>query len=369
MKKILIPFAIVLIAAGVWRFTKQGEARTMANREIGAPPVRVAMPVKAATELKVALPGSVRPKDQVTLYARSNGFLRQVFVDLGDTVKKDQVLARIDAPDLGASLAQTNARLAQANAALALVAAQHERTVALGKSGNLSPQDIDASALRLRAAESEKALATAEHDRLGAMVSYLTVKAPFEGTINRRYIDDGALVASERTALFDISTTDNLQIDVDVPQWAAAQLKAGMTAQVVSGQQTFTATVMRTAGALDPTLRTLRTELKPGPEAKLLPGAYVKVSFNVPRDETVVQVPSSSVAVRNGTPTVAVVGAGDMLRYVPVKIVRELGRDVEVLGDIPADARVALYPPASLADGDVVRPVMPEEKKVTQVIR
>lgn len=369
MKKMLIVLVVALVATGAWRFSKQGEARAMASREQGAPPVRVASPVAAAKELKVSLPGSVRPKDQVTLYARSNGFLRQVLVDLGDTVKKDQVLARIDAPDLGASLAQTNARLAQANAALALVAAQHERTLALGKTGNLSAQDIDASALRLRAAESEKALATAEHERLSALVGYLTVKAPFDGTINRRYVDDGALVSSERTALFDLATTGNLQIDVDVPQWAATQVKAGLVANVTASQQQFTATVMRTAGALDATLRTLRTELKPQDGAMLLPGAYVTVNFQVPRDEPVLQLPSSSVAMRGGVPSVAVVGAGDALRYVPVKIVRELGRDVEVLGDVPADARVALYPPASLNDGDVVRPVMPEEKKVSQVLR
>lgn len=369
MKKFLIVLAVALVAGIAWRFSKQASAKASASREAGPPSVRVALPVAAARELKVSLPGSVRPKDQVTLYARSNGFLRTVTVDLGDVVKKDQVLARIDAPDLGASLAQANARLAQANAALTLVRAQHERTVALGNGGNLSAQDVDGSALRLKAAESEKALATAEQERLNALVSYLTVRAPFDGTINRRYVDDGALVSSERTALFDLATTDDLQIDVDVPQWAAAQVKPDIVAKVQSGEVTLNATVLRTAGALDATLRTLRTELKPEPGAKLLPGAYVKVSFQVPRDEPVLQVPSSAVAVRGGVPTVAVVGAGDLLRYVPVKIVRELGRDVEVLGDVPADARVALYPPASLGDGDVVKPVMPEEKKVTQVVR
>lgn len=369
MKKWVILIAVALIAGGAWRFSQQAHSRAMAGREAGPQSVRVAKPVAASHELKVALPGSVRPKDQVTLYARSNGFLRTVTVDLGDVVKKDQVLARIDAPDLAASLATTNARLAQANAALTLTRAQHERTVAMAKGGNLSPQDVDASDLRLKSAESEKALATAEHERLSALVSYLTVRAPFDGTINRRYVDDGALVNSSLTALFDLATTGNLQIDVDVPQWAASQMQVGMTAKVTSGQQTFDATVLRTAGALDPMLRTLRTELKPSADAKVLPGAYVKVSFAVPRNEEVLQVPSSAVAVRNGVPSVAVVGAGDMLRYVPVKIVRELGRDVEVLGDFTVEARVALYPPASLVDGDVVKPVAPEEKKVTQVVR
>lgn len=366
MKKLLGVILVALVATGAWRFSKQAEARERAGQTAGPPPVRVAKPVTAASRLQVALPGTVRPKDQVTLYARTNGFLRGVLVDLGDVVKKDQVLARLDAPDLAASLATAKARLNQANASLELIKGQHERTLTLGKSGNLSAQDVDASSLRLKTAESEVALATAEHERLSALISYLTVRAPFDGTINRRLVDDGALVSAERTALFELATTGALQVDVDVPQWAASQVKAGMDASVVAAGKTVPAKVSRVAGALDPALRTLHTELVPQ-DMNLVPGSYVRVTFEVPRDEALVQVPSSAIAVRNGTPMVAVVGAGDLLHYVQVKVVRELGRDVEVLGDVPAESRVALYPPASLNDGDVVTPVdPPAEKKVSQ---
>ncbi len=366
MKKVLVLLGLALTAGLVWRFSKQAEARANAGRESGPPALRIARPLPASAEVTVSLPGSVRARDQVTLYARSNGFLRQVLVDLGDTVKKDQVLARIDAAELAAQLASARARLDQTKAALTLVQAQHERTQTLAQNGNLSAQDLDASSLRLQTAQAELALATAEQERLTALMSYLVVRAPFDGTINRRYVDDGALVATERTALFDLATTGQLQIDVEVPQWAAGQVKPGLTATVTSGQERFAATVTRTAGALDPVLRTLRTELTPEAGATLLPGAYVKVHFSVPRGEEVLQVPSSAIAVRGGQTVVAVVGAGDMLHYVPVKVVRELGRDAEVLGEFTLVSRVALYPPASLGDGDVVRPVAPEEKKVTQ---
>ncbi|MFT3710702.1 MAG: efflux RND transporter periplasmic adaptor subunit [Archangium sp.] len=361
MKKFAFVVITALVVAGAWRFSKQAQAHELAGKEAGPPPVRVVKPVAAAKVMQVNLPGTVRAKDQVTLYARTNGFLRTVLVDLGDAVKKDQVLARLDAPDLVASLSQANARLAQANASLTLITGQHERTLTLGKSGNLSAQDIDASALRLEAARSEKALATAEVQRLEALVSYLTVRAPFDGTINRRFVDDGALVSAERTALFDVATTASLQIDVDVPQWAANQVKTGMAAKVVVNGATLDAKVSRAAAGLDPVLRTLHTELIPeSAMTSLVPGAYARVTFEVPRDEAVIQIPSSAIAVRNGNPTVALVGAGEMLHYVPVKLVRELGRDVEVLGDVPSEARVALYPPASLADGDVVSAVNPK---------
>ncbi|MFZ5445872.1 MAG: efflux RND transporter periplasmic adaptor subunit [Myxococcota bacterium] len=363
MKKLLLVVSLALAAGLAWRWTRRAAQLERAERPPAPPAVRVVSPRPAAATMQVSLPGTVRPRDQVTLYARSNGFLRSLLVDLGDVVKKDQVLARLDAPDLAASLASAEARLAQAKASLALVRGQHERTVTLGASGNLSAQDVDASALRLQTAESELKLATAEHERLSALVGYLTVRAPFDGTINRRYVDDGALVSAERTALFDLATTGALQLDVDVPQWAAGHVRPGLPAKVTAGGVTVAAHVSRAAGALDPVLRTLHTELVPDEPGRLVPGAYVRVSFEVPRDEAALQVPGAAVALRGGAPTVAVVGLEDRVRFVPVKIARELGREVEVLGDLAPGARVALYPPPSLEEGAVVRVVEAEARK------
>ncbi|MDP1825018.1 MAG: efflux RND transporter periplasmic adaptor subunit [Archangium sp.] len=364
MKKLIIAVVLTVLAVGAWRFSRQAAAQALAGRGPRAPTVRVARPAAAVKVLQVALPGTVRPKDQVTLYARTNGFLRALQVDLGDVVKKDQVLARLDAPDLLAGLAQANARLEQARASLGLVRAQHARTQTLGTSGNLSAQDVDASSIRLQAAETELLLAVAEHQRLTALVGYLTVRAPFDGTINRRFVDDGALVSAERTALFELASTGALQIDVDVPQWAAAHVRPGLPATVAVGGQVVKVNVSRTAGALDPALRTLRTELVPEPGAMgLVPGAYVRVKFEVPRDEPVLKLPASALSMRGGISMVAVVGAGEVLHLVPVKVVQELGRDVEVLGELSPADRVALNLPTSLVDGDVVA-VLEEPKKV-----
>jgi multidrug efflux pump subunit AcrA (membrane-fusion protein) len=178
-------------------------------------------------------------------------------------------------------------------------------------------------------------------------------------------VDDGALVSAERTALFELATTGDLRVEVDVPQWSASQVKPGMVAKVVSGGQTVDAKVSRIAGALDPVLRTLHCELVPDPAAKILvPGAYVRVTFQVPRDEPVVQLPGAAIAVRGGVPMVGVVGAGELIQFIPVKMVRELGREVEVLGEVPLGGRVALYPPPSLVNGDVVQAIETETKKV-----
>lgn len=346
---------LLLIAGGVaWRFSKQSEARAKAEEPPRPLSVRVVSPTVAPSMQKVTFPGTVRPVNQVTLYARSNGFLRGLTVDLGDVVKKGQVLAQLDAPDLGASLAQARARNEQARASLVLVRAQHERTKALASSGNLSPQDVDASSLKVTTAESELATSTAEAERLTALVSYLTVRAPFDGTVTRRYLDEGALVSAERTSLFDLASTSSLQIDVDVPQWAAGPIRAGEKAVITATGVTSEATVSRTAGALDPSLRTLRTELIPAKEARLVPGSYVRVTFSLPRDDAPFVLSGSTLALRGGNTLVALVGVGQKVHFVPVKISRELGREVELLGDLTVDSSVVLYPPASLQDGDVV---------------
>jgi RND family efflux transporter MFP subunit len=345
---------LVLLGGVAWRFSKQTEAREHASAPPAPLGVRVVSPTVAPKVLKVTFPGTVRPVNQVTLYARSNGFLRGLVVDLGDVVKKGQVLAQLDAPDLGASLAQSKARLEQAKASIVLVRAQHERTKALAASGNLSAQDVDTSSLKVTTAESELATTTAEVDRLSALVSYLVVRAPFDGTVTRRYLDEGALVSAERTALFDLASTGTLQVDVDVPQWGAGQISVGEAARISTNGVETDAKVARTAGALDPVLRTLRTELRPEPGAKLVPGSYVRVTFSLPRDEPPLVVSGSSLSVRQGVTNIVVVGAGQKVHLVPVKVTRELGREVELVGDLSAASKVVLYPPASLQEGDSV---------------
>jgi membrane fusion protein, multidrug efflux system len=353
MKYVLV--LVLALGAGIfWRFSKQAEAREHAATPPAPLAVRVVNPVPAAKVQKVSFPGTVRPVDQVTLYARSNGFVRGLVVDLGDRVKKGQVLAQLDAPDLAASLAQARARLEQAKASIVLVRAQHERTKALAANGNLSPQDVDTSSLKVTTSESDLASTSAEVDRLGALVSYLTVRAPFDGTVTRRYLDDGALVSQERTALFDLASTTNLQIDVDVPQWGAGQIAVGATAEISTNGKVAPATVTRTAGALDPVLRTLKTELKADGGEPLVPGSYVRVTFSIPREDPPLVVAGSALSIRSGALEVVTVDAQLKVHLVPVKIARELGRDVELSGELTPASRVVLYPPASLQEGDTV---------------
>lgn len=354
MRGFFFAMALVLLAAVGWRFTRRAELEARASAAQGPVQVRVTSPTRAPAVVRVSLPGTVRPKEQVTLHARSNGFLRALHADLGDVVKRDQVLARLDAPDLVASLAQARARHEQAKASVVLVRAQHERTKTLAGNGNLSAQELDASALRLTTAESELASTAAELERITALVSYLTVRAPFEGTITRRHVTEGALVSAERTALFELASTTNLVVDVDVPQWAAGQVRPGQDATVTAGGRAVPAKVTRTAGALDPALRTLRLEVTALEAGALVPGAYTRVGLEAPREEPPLLLPSAALALRQGVTVAAVVQADGRVRFAPVKLLRELGKEVEVAGELTEETRVALYPPSTLQEGDVV---------------
>ncbi len=359
--KIFAAVALVAVASGVkWRFSEQDKAREKAAPSKQPPGIRVVSPTMAPEVISISLPGSLRPREQVTLFARTSGFLREWKADLGDPVKKGQVLARIDAPELGSNLAQAKSRFAQAQASLALVRGQHERTVSLGKTGTLSPQDIDTSALRLAAAENELSTSRSEVERLNTLVSFLTVAAPFDGAITRRMAENGALVSNGVTALFEVASVGDLRIDVEVPQFLAAQVKTGTPAKVTIGKESavWDAQVDRTSGALDPVLRTLPVQLKftRGP-AVVVPGSYARVKFEVPRSEPALLVPGAAVTNRGGASMLGVVQADSSIKFVPIKLVRDLGREVEFQGEVQPTMKVALYPSPSLSDGDKVTAV------------
>lgn len=358
---LLVGLLLAALAVGIGlRFLKHRELHSKAAPSDALPGVRVAKPQQAPTEVTLTVPGSVRPRERVVLYARTNGFLSKWLVDMGDRVKEGQVLARIDTPEVSANMAQAKARLTQAKSSIGLVRSQHERVVNLSKNGTLSQQDVDASALRLTAAESELATATAEVERLSALVSFATVVAPFEGTITKRYLDNGALVNTGQTALFDLASTSDLRVDVDVPQWLAPQVVPGAKAKVTVGKddKAYEAVVTRTAGALDPVLRTLTVQLQfTAAVGEVVPGSYARVTMAAPRGEPALQVPNAALVLRNGPPMVAKVLPDGRLHFTPVKVVRDVGRDVEVQGELATTDQVALYPSPQLQEGDRVRPV------------
>jgi RND family efflux transporter MFP subunit len=243
---------------------------------------------------------------------------------------------------------------------VAIVGAVLARTQRLVAGRFAASADEDEARLRASAAESARRTSRAELERLETLSGYLSVTAPFDGTITRRHIQQGALVSAGATALFDLATTQELRVDVDVPQWAASSVREGVEAQVTpreGGGSPTRATVARTAGALDAIGRTLRVELRLPEGASVLSGAYVNVRFTVARASGSVVIPSGSVVVGAEGTGVFTVDEARRARRVRVTLGRDFGRDVEVVDGLRLSDRVLVFPPAALADGERVETV------------
>lgn len=308
--------------------------------------------------LGATLPGTVRARESTVIQARAPGYLKSMKVDLGDRVRKGQLLAEIEAPELLDQLRLSRARLAEAQANVPLSEARSTRLAALAKTGAATAQEAEDALAHTNSARAALAAAKAEVERLSSVAQYLRVVAPFDGTITRRGVDPGAVVNVGATALFEVATTDAVKVVVDVPQALAASLGAAQTAEVTtkSGGK-FTATLLRRADALDELTRTQRIELALEGDASLPPGTWVDVRLQVTRAGAGRLVPAAALAFGAEGPRIFVVDAQSTARPVKVAIVRDFGRELEVTGEIDEGATLILFPPVDLVAGERVTAV------------
>ena len=322
----------------------------------GARPVSVARPRSTGVSAALPLAGTVQPAQRAVILARSTGYVRRVRVELGDRVRAGQVLADVETPELAEQLRSARSRLREAELNVPLVESARERTRRMAAIGVVASQEEETAELRQIAARGTVAATRTEVQRLMTLDAYRTVVAPFAGTVVRRSIDPGALVAPGVTPLFELATTDALEVAVEVPQWLAGQAHVGQTWTVTARGLATPArgTVRRTAGALDPVARTLRVELTLAPGSGLLAGSYVEVQVPTPGPGARgLVVAATSLSMGNEGPRVAVVDGEQRARWRRVEILQDRGRDVELSG-LRADDRVVVFPAAELVDGERV---------------
>ena len=280
--------------------------------------VRVARATKAEVSAGLALPGSVDPLQETSVYARANGYVRRWLVDIGGKVKKDQVLAELDLPDIDEELGQARASAAQANAGIAqatsqveLARATDQRYQALRPSGVVSQQEVDqthasndAQQANLAAAEAAYGSAQANVRRAMDLKGFGTLVAPFDGVVTMRSAEIGQLVTSGMAGqpLFKVADVAVVRVFVRVPQLYAAGIHIGMDAPATVREmpgRVFHGTVARTANELDPSTRTLRTEVDlPNADYVLFAGMYAQVRFDVKRQDEPIFVPSTARSLR-----------------------------------------------------------------------
>jgi RND family efflux transporter MFP subunit len=343
----------------------------------------------------LVLPGNIEAVTEAPVLARASGYIKRRYVDIGDRVKGGQLLAEIEAPELdqqvhqaqaaleqaGSALEQATANLQQgkANEQLAQVTAQRwEKLVAKGAvsrqdndtyQAQYAAQQANVQALEkaVSAARSNILAAKANLSRLTDLQGYKGVYAPFAGVITLRNVDVGALVSEANTLLFRVAQTDRLRTYANVPQSDAGSVHVGQVARLVVadlGGRQFTGTVTRTANALDPTTRTLLTEVQvPNADGALMPGMYALVDMTTPRKNPPLLIPGDTLVVRGDGSQVAVVSADHTVHFQRLVLGRDFGDKIEVLSGLEAGQQVVVNPGDTVQEGAKVNPLLLREKK------
>jgi RND family efflux transporter MFP subunit len=326
------------------------------------PIVDVVSPRADATDQELVLPGQTMAFTDTPIYARTNGYLKRWYFDIGAHVHQGQLLAQIETPELDAQLRQARADLetAQANSRLAGITAQ--RTATLLKSESVSTQERDNAAGAFNADQAIVSSRQAEVARLEELQSYENVYAPFDGQITARNTDVGDLInagaGTPTTELFHMTATKTLRIFVAVPEIDSPAMQVGATPTVTLDEypgQVFHGKLVRTSEAINPASRTLLVEVDVDNDAnKLLPGAYVFVHFTLPGRTNSVTVPANALLFRSEGLRVGVVRGGKA-ELVPITVGRDYGDRVEVLSGLRPTDQVILNPSDSLTGGVAVR--------------
>ena len=355
---------ILLIAGAITIISKLSEKKALAaeTERLAVPSVSVIHPKQEQNHEELMLPATVQAYKESPIYARTNGYLLHWYHDIGSHVKKGELLADIDTPEVDQELMQARAARQQAQAQLGLAKISAERWENLRKTDSVSQQELDQQVSGYQQAQANLAAAEANVHRLDQMESFRHIYAPFTGVITKRLIDVGALInagnSGSNRELFDVAQVDPLRVYVSVPQTYSPLIQIGMSAFLVQGEyagQEFQGKVVRTADAIDPATRTLLTEIDvPNPTGKILPGAYAQVHFAAKVNAPRITVPINTLLFRAEGPRAAVVDANNKVHLRPVTIGRDYGSSVEIVSGLNPDDQVVINPADSLEDGQQV---------------
>jgi RND family efflux transporter MFP subunit len=369
---LLLLLALVLAA---WGISSRILARNALAKEAARSAVTTVVTVTASRSdagEELVLPGTVQAFVEAPIYARTNGYLKAWYTDIGSIVKKGELLADIETPEVDQQLRQAQADLDTARANQILSKSTNVRWQQLLSTESVSQQDADEKAGDLAAKKAAQASAAANLARLQELESFKRVLAPFDGVVTARNTDIGALInagQSSGSELFRVADTHRLRIYVQVPEQYAAATRPGVNAELRFAEQPgkrYVAQAVRTSNALDPALRTLQVELQlDNANRELFPGAYTEVHFELAGSAETLRLPGNTVLFRSAGLQVATVDATHHIKLKSIVQGRDFGNTIEVLNGIDADDNVVLNPPDSITDGmpvNVAAPPAPPSK-------
>jgi RND family efflux transporter MFP subunit len=356
--------ALLLLGAVIVLVNRSMQARALADATAihAVQYVTTTQPASGGNGTAVTLPGTLQGVIESTVYARSSGYLVRWTKDIGASVKKGELLAEINAPEIDQQLHQAEAARAQSASSEALARSSAERWQSLRQRDAVTQQELDERLSAAKQSQADLAAAEANVSRLRSLQGFNRVTAPFDGVLTRRTVDVGDLINAGNggagQALFSLAQVDPLRLYIYVPQVYANQIKIGDTVKVNLAERAgedYQGSIARTARAIDPVTRTLQVEIRvPNPNGQLFSGAYVQVELPIKGDRAATVVPTNVLLFRPDGPRVAVVDQSGRVRLALVKLGTDYGTSVEVLAGVDPTDRIIVNPADSLADGDVV---------------
>ena len=365
------PAIVVLAAAGALGFgIRDGiHVRAVANQELArstnlaaTPIVKVVHPTPAAPLQEIVLPGNTQAFIDSPIYARTSGYLARWYFDIGARVKKGDLLAEIETPEIDQQLQQAQAQLETAQANYDLSKTTADRWQWLLKTNSVSKQETDQAVANMAAQKAVVDSNSANVRRLQQLQSFEKVYAPFEGVITARSTDVGALIDAGSSAqgkeLFHLAAISTLRVFVPIPEVYSNAARPGAAAALTLDEypgRVFHGKLTRNSSAIDPASRTLLVEADvDNPEGLLLPGAYVSVHMKLPAAIRSVTIPANTLLFRSEGLRVAVFRGGHA-DLIPVSIGRDYGARVEIVSCLRASDAIILDPSDSLISGAAVR--------------
>jgi RND family efflux transporter MFP subunit len=359
----------VVVYTGIVTRAKADAALKQDTLAAAIPTVAVVQPKHGSAAEEVVFPGNIRAYTDAAIYARTTGYLKKWYVDLGTRVKEGQLLAEIETPEVDQQLSQARADLATAEANNQLAQSTADRWKELVATDSVSKQETDEKVGDLNAKKAMVESGRANVKRLEQLHAFGRIYAPFSGVITVRNTDVGQLVDagnSQGRELFHLAATDKLRVYVSVPQQysraATPGTSADLTLEEFPGRK-FTGTIARNANAIDAASRTLLTEVEVNNKTgELLPGSYTSVHLKLATKGPAITIPANTLLFRSEGLRVAIVKDGQA-HLTAVTVGRDFGTDVEIVSGLQGDESIVVNPPDSLISGAPVRVASPSAKQ------
>jgi RND family efflux transporter MFP subunit len=353
----------VLLGSGIWSRVRARASLNAETARVAIPAVAVVSPKQTTPAEEIILPGNVQPYITSPIYSRTNGYLQKWYFDIGAHVKKGQLLAVIDTPEVDQQLEQSLSNLNTAKANLALAQITKDRYQGLLTKNAVAQQDVDNAVGTYNANKAIVDANQANVKQLKALQSFERIYAPFDGVITARNTDIGDLINSgssgtAKTDLFHISQPGKLRVYVNVPEEYSQGIKVGMTADLSLAEfpgRKFQGKLVRTAEAINLTTRTLLIEIEvDNPTGTLLTGSYAEVHLKVAAHAATLLLPVNALLFRSEGLRVGVVKDGKVA-LTAVAPGRDFGNQIEVVSGLQPGDQVIINPPDSLVSGQQVQ--------------